>query len=107
MFATEQFGYNVKRDINLSASKYFNQQLLNYSQKFAGDSDYIFFAHAVLQRIQLNNKIKIAMRKVSSDILTVGMLSRDLKETLRQVMVMVKQLGVPTFFLTLSCEDLR
>ena len=85
MFATGQFGYNVKRDINLSASKYFNQQLLNYSQKLSGDSDCIFFAYAVLQRIQLNSQIKIAIRKVSSDILTVGMLSRDFKETLRQV----------------------
>ena len=48
LFSTAQFGYNVKRDINLSASKYFNQPLVNCSQKFAGDSDYIFFAHAVL-----------------------------------------------------------
>ena len=29
LFPTGKFGYNVKRDINLSASKYFNQQLLN------------------------------------------------------------------------------
>ena len=40
LFPTGQVGYNVKCDINLSGSKYFNQRLLNYSQKFAGDSDY-------------------------------------------------------------------
>ena len=51
LFPTEQFVYNVKRNINLSASKYFNQQLLNYSQKFVRDFDYIFFLDAVLQRI--------------------------------------------------------
>ena len=71
------------------------------------------------------------MHKVSSDTLTAGMLNRNFKETVRQyiandkaynfvkgtpayckkcmheVMVMAKQLGVPTFFLTLSCADLR
>ena len=131
LFPTGQFGCNVKCDINLSASIYFNQPLLNYSQKFAGDSDYIFFAHAVLQRIQLNSQINIAMRKMSSDALTAGILSRNFKETLRQfiandktynfvkgtpvywkrfmheVMVMVEQLGVPTFSCTLSCAGLR
>ena len=47
LFPTGQFGYNINCGINLSASKYFNQQLLNYSQIIAGDSNYIFFAHAV------------------------------------------------------------
>ena len=51
LFPTEQFGYNIKRDINFSASKYFNQQLLNYSQKFVMDSDYIFFVDAVYNNI--------------------------------------------------------
>ena len=67
-------------------------------------------------------------------MLTAGMLNRNFKETVRQfiandkaynfmnsikgapaywkkfmheVMAMVKQLGVPTFFLTFSCADLR
>ena len=43
-------------------SKYFNQQLMNYSQQFASDPE---------------------------------------------ILAMVKQLGIPTFFMTLSCANLR
>ena len=71
------------------------------------------------------------MHKVSSDTFTAGMLNRNFKETMRQyiandkaynfmigtetyckkcmheLMVMIKQLGVLTFFLTLSCATLK
>ena len=67
------------------------------------------------------------MHKVCSDKLTAGMLSGDFKEKVHRsgfqlddcikgspaywkkflfdVLAMVKQLGIPTFFLTLSCAD--
>ena len=61
MFPTGKFGYKVKWEIPLSAGKYFNQRLLNHSQVFASDSDYIFFAHAVPQRTQLNDQIGFAL----------------------------------------------
>ena len=84
--------------------------------------------------MQISNQINIAMRKVVTTNLTAGMLSRDFKETVQQfiasdeafsfmntikgtpaywkkslheVLAMVKQLGLPTFFFTLSCADLR
>ena len=134
LFPTDRFGYKVKRKVPLTPSKYFNQRLLNYSQKFASDSDYIFFAHAVMQKIQLNDQINIAMRKIASDNLNAGMLSKNFKATVHQfiaqdkaysfmssikgapaywkknlfeVLAMVKQLGIPTFFMTLPCADLR
>ena len=44
-FPTGKFGYKAEREIKISPSKYFNKRLLNYSQKFASDSDYIFIAH--------------------------------------------------------------
>ena len=74
------------------------------------------------------------MRKVASDTLTAGMLGRNFKEKVKEfiatdkafsfmncikgtpaywkkflyeVLAMVKQLRVLTFFLTLSCADLR
>ena len=114
--------------------KYFNQRLLNCSQKFAYDNDYIFFVQSVLQQMQISNQLNIAMRKVATTNLTAGMLNRNFEETVQQfiaseevfnfmntikrtpaywkkflheVLVMVKQLGLPTFFLTLSCADLR
>ena len=134
LFPTGKFGYRVERKIPLTATKYFNQRLLNYTQRFASDSDYIFFANSVVQQLNLSNQMNIAMKKVSSTNLTAGMFSNNFKETVRQfvsndkafgfmstikgtpaywkkflqeVLAMVKQLGPPTFFLTLSCADLR
>ena len=47
LFHTGQYGYKVKREVTLTPSKYFDQRLLHYTQKFALDNDYIFFAHTV------------------------------------------------------------
>ena len=74
------------------------------------------------------------MKKVNTTQLTAGMLSRNYRETINsfiakdegynfmnpvkgtpaywkiflfEVLAMVKQLGLPTFFMTLSCTDLR
>ena len=41
LFPTGKVGYNVRRKVPLSRVKYFNQRLLNYSQKFDSDTDYI------------------------------------------------------------------
>lgn len=134
LFPTGKFGYKVERDIKLSPVKYFNQRLLNYRQKFASDSDYIFYALSTLQQLNLNSQINIALKKVNSSNMTAGMLSRNFsaavksfiaedkgfqfmapikgtpaywKKFLLEVLAMVKQLGLPTFFMTLSCADLR
>ena len=134
LFPTGKFGYKTERTVSLSPVKYFNQRLLNYSQKFASDSDYIFFAHAVTQHLNLNSCINIAMQKIKADSLTAGMMSSNFKERVKsfiasddaftfmnslkgtpaywkrflfEVLAMVKQLGLPTFFMTLSCADLR
>ena len=130
LFPRGKFGYNVERDVPLSASKYFNQRLLNYAQRFAGISDYIFYAHSVLQQKQLTSQINMTMKKVQTNNLTAGMLSANFQETVKsfiakdegynfmntikgtpaywkrflfEVLGMVKQLGLPTFFMTLSC----
>ena len=74
------------------------------------------------------------MKKVCSGYLTAGVLSQNFSETVKsftvnneayhfmntiegtpaywkkflyEVLAMVKQLGLPTFFMTLSCADLR
>ena len=70
LFPQGKFGYNIDRDVSLSASKYFNQRLLNYTQRFASDTDYIFFAHSVLQQMQLSSQINIALKKVKGHNLT-------------------------------------
>ena len=120
--------------MQLSSSKYFNQRLLNYTQKFSSDSDHIFFAQSVIQKLNLSNQTNIAMRKVTPSQLTTGMLSSNFNEKIKMfiasdqaftfmnsimktpaywkkflfgVLAMVNQLGVPTFFMTLSSANLK
>ena len=64
--------------------KYFNQRLLNCSQKFPCDSDYISFVHSVLQQMQISNQTNIAMRKVATTNVAVDMLNRNFKGTMQQ-----------------------
>ena len=52
-FQTGKFGFQTKRAETLSATKYFSQRLLNYTQKFSSDSDYLFFADSVIQKLNL------------------------------------------------------
>lgn len=127
------FGYQVERDIKLSPSKYFNQRLLNCKQNFASNSDYIFFTQFVLQQLSLSSQINIALKKTLGNV-TAGMLSTSRSSTVKSLIVsdsgymfintikgspaywkrfqlealaMIRQLGCPTFFLTLSAADLR
>ena len=64
MFPAGQIGYKNERETLLSLSKYFNQRLVQYTRTFASDNNYIFFAHSVLQKVQLSTQITIAMKKV-------------------------------------------
>ena len=68
----------------MTPSQYFNQRLLHYTQKFPSDNDYIFFAHTVLQKVQLSTQINIAMKKVLSNDLTAGILSKNFKQTVQE-----------------------
>ena len=131
-FSDGKFEFLHERPVKLDMARYINQRLLNYSQQFANNSDYIFWAQAVLQQKYFHEKISLALRKKRGNF-TAGMFSnytksvQDLihshngylfmsqirgtpaywKRFQSEVLAMVKQLGCPTFFLTLSCADLR
>ncbi|XP_066911767.1 uncharacterized protein [Clytia hemisphaerica] len=134
LFPTGKFGLSEYRDVKLTHTKYFNQRLLNYTQRFASDSDYLFFANFVSQQTNLHNQMNVAMREVSGRNISAGMLSSNFKENVKNfvvnevaytfmnsvkvsaaywknmlsdVLAMVKQLEIPSFFMTLSCADLR
>ena len=52
LFPKGKFGYTYKREIALSACKYFNQRLLNWTQAFSSDTDFVFFcsgSHSTLE----------------------------------------------------------
>ena len=80
LFPTGQYGYKAEREIPLTPGKYFNQRILHYTQKFASDNNYIFFAHTVLQKVQLSCQISIALKKVLSNDLIAGMLIKNFKQ---------------------------
>ena len=128
IFFRGKFGYAFPREHHLTPTRYFNQRLLNFSQPFASNSDYIFFAQPVLQQKNLNDQINIAMKKVTGQ-LTAGMFANygesvkgfasndqgflfmnQIKGTpaywkrfQREVLAMVKQLGCPTFSNIILC----
>ena len=74
LFLYGKFGFQIKRQIPLLPTKYFNQRLLNYTHKFSSDSYYIFFAYKVTQSVNLHNQINMDKRKVTSDKLTTCIL---------------------------------
>ena len=59
LFPTGKLGFGTKRKVYLTLTKYFNQRLLNYIQKFSSDSDYIFFlliqSFLLLQELNISN----------------------------------------------------
>ena len=63
-FQQENMAVKSSIILPLSPVKYFNQIFLNYTQKFALDSDYTFFVHSVLLKLYFKNQIKIAAHKV-------------------------------------------
>ena len=100
----------------------------------ASDPDCLFFGLSATQQQKLNGQINVALRKVCSGRIAAGTLSNNFlgtvqalaakdkpyrfmnnikgtpaywKKFLQQVLAMVKQLRLSTFFMTLSSEDLR
>ena len=133
LFPKGRFGYKEERDIKLSPVKYFNARLLHYSGRFASNSEYLFFAQFVLEQKKVSDSINIALKKIQGQSITASQIKSDVNKLrslvcqeqvylfLRQipgtppywqkfmyeVIAMVKQLGIPTWFMRLSCADLR
>ena len=108
-------------------SRYFNQKLLNHTQQFSSNSDYIFYAQLVLllQEMNFHRQISIVMGKMSSLGLNASMFQNYkesvqwfvrnnqgftfinqirgtpvyLKKFQSEVLAMVKQLGCLSFLL--------
>ena len=120
----------------MSAAWYFNQRLLNFNQYFASDAHFfvVVVARSVYEQHHLRSSINFAMHKIKPGTLKAGTVKSNFKRTIERfvasdnafsfmssvkgtpaywkqflydVLAMVKQLGIPTYFLTLSCADLR
>ena len=61
LFPTSKFGFQVKRDVRLSPAKCFNARLLNYTERFAINPEYLFFAQYVTEQKKVQDSISIAL----------------------------------------------
>ena len=119
--------------MKLSPIKYFNARLLHYSGRFASNPEYLFFAQLVIKQRRISDSINIALKKVRGQPVTASQLKsnphmlRNLicqeqaylflqqirgsppywQKFMYEILGMVKQLGMPTWFMPLSCADLR
>ena len=83
LFPNGKFGYSIDRDVKLSSVKYFDQRLLNYTQLFASDPGYIFYALSTSQQLKLTSKINIALKNVCESNFNAGMISQNFSERVR------------------------
>jgi hypothetical protein len=133
LFPKGRFGYTAERDIKLSPIKYFNARLLHYSGKFATNPEYLFYAQFIMEQKKISDSINIALKKVHGQSVTASQVKSNSQafqnlllqdqaylflrqipgsppywqKFMYEVVAMVKQLGIPTWFMTLSCADLR
>ena len=134
LFPKGEFGYTVERDVELSPVKYFNARLIHHSARFATNPEYPFFAQFIIEQKKVSDSINIALKKIHGQTLTASQIrsidAQNLQNLICQdqaylflrqipgsppywqrfmyeVIAMVKQLGIPTWFMTLSCADLR
>ena len=112
----------------ISPVKHFNARLQHYSWRFATITEYLF-AQFISEQTKLSDSINIALKKVHGQSVTVSPLRANShrlvnlicqdqahlfpgtpphwQNVMYKVIAMVKQLGIPTWFMTLSCAHLR
>ena len=117
LFPKGRFGYTEDRKIEMSSVKYFNARLLHYSGRFATNPEYLLF---IVSKIHGQ---PVTASQIKSDVNKLkGLICQDQaylflrqipgtppywQKFIYEVVAMVKQLGIPTWFMTLSCADLR
>jgi hypothetical protein len=136
IFPMGRYGLDEKRTVKLSVKRYFNQRLLNADARCATDTEYLFFAQYYTEAMEIINCIQIAMKKgkvqrgrkheinagaLNDPKAVQNMLAQNdgfrflqqirgsfpyWQRTLWDLFAMVRQLGVPTWFFTLSAADL-
>ena len=136
LFPTGKGTFKSERLTKLTLSKYLNARLLGADLRFAQNTQFIFFAQYAKELEQLLSGIRIAMRKGATKTrqgqqITAAMLKdkesltdivkSDLgfhhfealrgsptywKKCMNELFAMIRQLGLPTLFLTLSAAEL-
>lgn len=137
LFPSGRFSWNENRDERITLSRYFNNRLMHTDNRFAKDTNYIFFAQFMSELNQVIEKTQISIRKsvgklrdgklVTSEMLQdPNVLSKLLREdealrfmqpirgtpaywsaTQKDLFAMLRQLGIPTWFCSFSAAEFR
>ena len=125
--------FSTERPRKLTYRKYFNQRLLDVDGRFARDLDYLFVAQYIVEAKQVlddgNNFIwrqKPTRHLTASQVKDQSLLSQCVRKdkayrfmknirgsppyyqrTFYDLLAMIRQLGTPTWFFTLSAADLK
>ncbi|XP_062576240.1 uncharacterized protein LOC134238134 [Saccostrea cucullata] len=135
-FPSGKFSWNEERTTQITLSRYFNNRLMNADNRFAKDSNYIFFSQYMSELNQVIQKTQISVRKsiskgtekpvTSNMVQDPEILCRLLRndEALRfmqpirgtpaywsaaqkDLFAMLRQLGIPTWFCSFSAAEHR
>ncbi|XP_062597979.1 uncharacterized protein LOC134259411 [Saccostrea cucullata] len=136
LFPTGKYSWNESRDVRITLSRYFNNRLMNADNRFAKDTNYIFFCQYLSELNQVIEKTQISIRKSVSKLdggpVTTEMLQNPavLAKLLRSdeairfmqpirgtpaywscaqkdLFAMLRQLGIPTWFCSFSAAEYR
>ena len=115
-------GYFTK---HLTFRKYYNQRLLNVDGRFACDLDYLFVAQYVVEckQVIFGGRNLMTVTNQARDPKSLGEYVRQDKayrfmknirgsppyyqQTFYELLAMIRQLGTPTWFFTVSAADLK
>ena len=126
-------GFSKQRDRKLTYRKYFNARLLDIDGRFASDLDYLFVAQYIVESKQVlddgNNfawRQKPSQQFTASQVQDGAFLSEHMRDdeayiflknvrgsppyyqrTFYELLAMIRQLGTPTWFFTLSAADMK
>lgn len=137
LFPSGQNSWNESRDIKITLSRYFHNRLMNADNRFAKDSNYIFFSQYMSELNQVIEKTQISVRKSfqrnsSGKSVTPAMLQDpnllskmiNNNEAIRfmqpirgtpsywqtaqkDLFAMLRQIGIPTWFCSFSAAEFR
>ena len=133
-FCLGKGGFSTERPRKITYRKYFNQRLLDVDGRFARDMDYLFVAQYIVEAKQILDDANnfIWQQKPGCQPLTVGQVRSQTsmsehvqkdkayrfmknvrgsppyyQRTFYDLLAMIRQLGTPTWFLTLSAADMK
>ena len=130
-------GLTAQRQTPLTIRRYFNQRLLHADGRFARDVEYLLAAQYAVESKQVNDQVYIALRQTQGrlfrgEALTAGNIRNQqvinqmirtndaycflknvrgtppyFRKVMYDVLAMIRQLGLPTWFITLSAADMQ